>query len=295
MHKNQSLPNFLCAGAAKCGTTSLHAILAEHPQIFLPQRKEIHFFENNGNYSKGLDWYSKYFKNANEKKVIGEITADYMFFDYVPERIIEALGKNIKIIFMLRNPVDRSYSEYLFNVRRGFFKGTFEEAIQNEKKYDPNIFENRYYVHIYRSMYSIHLSRMMKFFHRDNMKFILFEEDFVKNKERMFTDLFEFLEISYADLRLHQTFKPSYTPRIQWVQNLVYQPNIFKSMAKNLLPSYKIKTKIKDQLLPLFNCSKQEVEKIDASLKHKLIKDYFYEEINKTQDLIKRDLSIWNS
>jgi len=133
MHKNQSLPNFLCAGAAKCGTTSLHAILAEHPQIFLPQRKEIHFFENNGNYSKGLDWYSKYFKNANEKKVIGEITADYMFFDYVPERIIEALGKNIKIIFMLRNPVDRSYSEYLFNVRRGFFKGTFEEAIQNEK------------------------------------------------------------------------------------------------------------------------------------------------------------------
>jgi len=71
MHKNQSLPNFLCAGAAKCGTTSLHAILAEHPQIFLPQRKEIHFFENNGNYSKGLDWYSKYFKNANEKKVIG--------------------------------------------------------------------------------------------------------------------------------------------------------------------------------------------------------------------------------
>lgn len=288
------LPDFLCVGAAKCGTTSLHAILSGHPEIYLPERKEIHFFENDENYFQGIDWYKQYFEKVQHEKIVGEITADYMFFDYVPQRIADTLGKNVKLIFMLRDPAERAYSEYLFNVRRGFFTGSFEESLQNEKKYNPNKFENRYYTHIYRSLYSQHISKMLKVFsNKSNIEFILFEEDFIRNKETTFIRLFNFLGISNHQLQLEQVFKPAYVPRYQSLQNLFYQKSKFKSAVKKFLPSYKIRRKLKDQLLPAINSSKEKVEKLNEKLKKELIEKYFYDDIKNTEKLIGRNLDGW--
>lgn len=288
------LPDFLCVGAAKSGTTSLHAILSGHPDIFLPEKKEIHFFENNENFSQGKQWYNQYFENVKNQKAIGEITADYMFFHYVPERIINTLGKDVKLIFMLRNPAERAYSEYLFNVRRGYFKGSFKEAIENEKNYSPENFESRYYTHIYRSLYSKHINAMLKVFsNKENIKFILFEEDFVQKKKETFSNLFKFLEIPYYDLDYDQVFKPAYVPKFQLMQNLVYQQGRFKKIIKNFLPSYKIRRKIKDQLLPALNRSNKKVEKLDEDFKKELIEKYFYDDIKLTGQIIGRNLDAW--
>lgn len=289
-----NLPRFLCVGTSKSGTTSLHSILAQHPEIYLPEQKEVHYFDNDENYKKGPSWYEQQFSKAKPGQLIGEITPDYLFYDYAPKRMLDQLGKDIKLILMLRNPVDRAYSEYLFNVRRGYFDKPFEQVIEEEKKFDINNFENRFYIHIYRSMYASHIQNLQKYFtDPDQYFYIIFEEDFKNNQEQTIERLLDFLDVSRQKLELGQVFKPAYQPKSIMLQRLVYQPNTLKKIIRNFLPTYKIRRKIKDQWLPGINSSKEKVPPIDPGLKKQLMEKYFIDDIRKTEDLIKRDLSIW--
>jgi hypothetical protein len=293
MVNNQiNLPAFLGIGAAKCGTTSLHEILNQHSQIFLHEKKELHFFENDENYNLGVKWYANYFKEAKQK-LAGEITADYIFYDYVPERIFKTLGPNIKLILMLRNPVDRAYSEYLFNVRRQYINSSFEEVISHENKLNPNEFKNRFFTPVHRSLYSIHIQNFFKYFNENNFLFILFEDDFINNKDETFNKVFDFLNVSHESLNLNQLYKPSYIPKYNWLQNLVYQPNFLKRMGRKIIKAHKLKRKIKDQILPAINKSKNKIEKINPDLKNRLIQEYFIRDIEITEKLIGRSLQTW--
>jgi Sulfotransferase domain len=295
LHTQIKLPKFLGIGAAKCGTTSLHEILAQHSEIYLPEKKELHFFENDAHYNLGLNWYADYFKEVNDKKLIGEITADYIFYNYVPERIFKDLGKDVKLILMLRNPVDRAYSEYLFNVRRGYLNSSFEEVIENEKNFDPDKFENRNCVPIYRSKYSVHIKRFLNYFDSNNIHYVLFEDDFIANRTETFNNIFSFLNVPREDINLNQRYKPAYVPKYQWLQSIVYQPNRLKNFSKKFLKTHKLRRRIKDQLLPLINKSKNEVEKITPQLRNNLMQQYFIEDIKETEKLINRDLESWLS
>lgn len=111
--QNSTKPNFICIGVQKGGTSWLYRQFLAHPQIFVPQtRKEIHFF--NEYYERGVDWYEKWFDGAgNDKaiKAIGEVTPDYIYFDEVAGRM-HHYDPNLKLIVMLRNPVERAYSHY---------------------------------------------------------------------------------------------------------------------------------------------------------------------------------------
>ena len=132
--------DFCGIGAPRCGTTSLHDILIQHPNIFLPSVKEVHFFNNPQNYSKGLGWYEQFFKRDNKYKIYGEITPSYIYHPNVPERIHTTFGKDIKLIINLRNPVSRAFSHYKINKRKGFEKATFIEAVKrSEKKLHSNM------------------------------------------------------------------------------------------------------------------------------------------------------------
>jgi len=112
------LPNFLVIGVEKGGTTWLHAQLKKHPEIFLPQSKEIHFFNKyNSNLIKhdyfqlGINWYADFFKQYKGQKVIGEVTPMYICDPEAPLRIQQTLP-NVKLIAILRDPVRRAYSHY---------------------------------------------------------------------------------------------------------------------------------------------------------------------------------------
>ena len=79
------LPNFLCVGAQKAGTTTLYDILKQHPNIYLPKVKELHFFDKDDRYKLGLEWLTKYFVNGyKNQKAVGEITPSYLFYEKVP-------------------------------------------------------------------------------------------------------------------------------------------------------------------------------------------------------------------
>lgn len=199
--------NFLGVGAQKSGTTTLYCILKQHPDIFMAKCKEIHFFDNDNNYSKGVSWYKNtHFNNTGEAKAIGEITPAYMFLDHIPQNILKDLGGNIKFIFMLRNPVDRSYSNYKMELGRGNEAESFSRAIELEnERIVKSQGMKKTYGYIQRGFYARQIRNYLKYFPKENMIFIIFEE-FIKDPSRLSKKIFDFLGVR-SDIEIDYNIK----------------------------------------------------------------------------------------
>lgn len=130
-------PDFLIIGAMKAGTTSLYEYISQHPQVLPSNQKEIHFFVHH--FEKGLDWYLSHFPPiTKEKKIItGEASPGY-FCNSIQEKV-KSTFPNVKLIAILRNPVDRAVSHYHHNVKYGIEMRSFEEAINAEIRVIENI------------------------------------------------------------------------------------------------------------------------------------------------------------
>ena len=101
------LPEFLGLGTQKGGTTTLHRLLEQHPDVYLPACKEVHFFDLN--YDAGEGWYRNHFTDAKPHQTCGEITPFYLFHPDVPGRIHNLLPK-ARMVVLLRDPVERTIS-----------------------------------------------------------------------------------------------------------------------------------------------------------------------------------------
>ena len=101
------LPKFFVVGAQKAGTTTLHNLLASHPEIYLPRQKETKFFVADERYAEGLSHYeTQYFAEWDGESAVGEVDPDYMYFPQALERMAVNLDlREIRFIFLLRNPV----------------------------------------------------------------------------------------------------------------------------------------------------------------------------------------------
>ena len=193
--RGRLLPDFLIIGSTKCGTTSLHAWLTEHPLV-APTNKEIHFF--NMNYYRRADWYRCFFPHSRERDafeaehgrpfLVGEATASYLAHYWTPRRAAKLLP-NARLIVCLRDPVDRSYSQYHYFRRRGSEPAeTFEEAVASEPERlrgeEAREIRNPHY-HSWRvfrwgylrtSRYAEHLERWLEVFPREQFLFLKLEE-----------------------------------------------------------------------------------------------------------------------
>ena len=124
------LPTFVIVGAQKAGTTSLWKVVASHPDVARPNRKEVHFFDRK--FDKGVDWYSGLFTLKPGQTQAGESTPIYMYDPVVRRRMIDTLP-DIKVVITLRDPVSRAYSHYWHTKRHGFEPhDTFEAAVAAE-------------------------------------------------------------------------------------------------------------------------------------------------------------------
>ncbi len=114
-HEHLTLPSFLGIGAQKSGTTWLYANLRCHPELYLPDNKEVHYLDRH--YYRGLRWYAAHFRNAGGR-LAGEITPAYAAIS--PERIrfVHAVMPNLRLLFLLRNPVDRAWSQAVSTLLR---------------------------------------------------------------------------------------------------------------------------------------------------------------------------------
>lgn len=122
-------PTFLIAGAMRSGTTSLNAYLREHPEVSVSRPKEVHFFDNN--FEKGLDWYLQHFTGSDDSVAVGEATPDYLYEPETGQRIADTLP-GVKILLLLRDPVDRAHSHYWHNRSVGRENMSFADAIAAE-------------------------------------------------------------------------------------------------------------------------------------------------------------------
>jgi hypothetical protein len=132
-----ALPNFLIIGAAKAGTTSLARWLADHPDVFVPVRKEVHYFDRAVNYDRGEEWYRSQFAGVGTQRAIGEATPSYLAGATTMGRVA-ALVPQAKLIAILREPVDRAYSHYWYERSLGFEKREFAALDPTEKYFEQS-------------------------------------------------------------------------------------------------------------------------------------------------------------
>ncbi|MCC5810111.1 MAG: sulfotransferase domain-containing protein, partial [Ectothiorhodospiraceae bacterium] len=123
-----SAPTFICIGIQKAGTSWLYRMVEQHPEVLASEPKELHFFNRDHNYQRGLDWYLSHFDWTRPANAAGEFTPDYLWIRQqhsdkrgfeatpnVPERMVEAFP-DLKLIVILRNPVTRAVSSYYHHI-----------------------------------------------------------------------------------------------------------------------------------------------------------------------------------
>lgn len=171
------LPNLVIAGAQRAGTTSLHYLLASHPDVFFPEKpQEIHFFDDERAYARGLDAYRGLFRGWRGQAVVGQTSPLYLFEPSVPERLHRALPE-ARIVVVLREPVARAYSHYWLEVRYGWEDQSFERALELEaERLEGGFDARRHFSYTARGCYAEQLERYYRYFSRDRVLVLLHEE-----------------------------------------------------------------------------------------------------------------------
>jgi len=275
-------PTFLGIGVQRAATTWLYECLHEHPEIYMPEKKEIHFFDEN--YEKGMAWYSNFFVTDKTATAYGEITPNYINVPDALHRIAE-MNPDICLFLILREPVSRAYSAYrLLHEQYGHL--SFREACESTD----------YFLSL--SRYADDLERLYSLFPDKHIKIFLYE-DVQEQPEVLLRELFILLGVD-AD------FIPS---SINKVYNAIIMPGIQDALCKvglgKILEQLK-ETPFGQKIKKLIISSSAKVNKKGNTEKeHKLIiegvspayidklKEYFRNDILRVQRIINRDLSMW--
>lgn len=176
-------PTFLCIGVQKAGTSWLYEMLRQHPEICTGRPKEIHFFNRDKNFQRGWDWYLSHFAHCYEAKAIGEFTPDYLWdvahrldvpgyevAENIPARVHKALP-DIKLLVILRNPVDRAVSSYFHEIGANRLSPNRRLSQVGDS---AGIVSKGYY--------SEHLGRWLEYYPRERFKIMIYEEDLARDR-----------------------------------------------------------------------------------------------------------------
>lgn len=243
--RTSKLPNFLVIGAMKAGTTSLYHYLRHHPQICMAETKEVNFFNPLRNWRRGLEWYEKQFQHASDDVVaIGEASTSYTKFPWirgVPERIVSVLG-DVRLIYVVRPPIERMRSHYLHNLATGQEWRPIEEAFSGESMY-LNI-----------SRYGLQIERYLPYF---SLEQVLVIESSSLRDDRVETlrKVFRFLGVddSWTPSLIEHEFyrsvdrnmKPQLIRKMRRISRLqtiaVYVPEPIKRWKRNLADELPVK------------------------------------------------------
>ncbi|MCP4001716.1 MAG: sulfotransferase [Gammaproteobacteria bacterium] len=195
-------PTYIGIGVQKSASTWLHRILAEHPEVAVPERKEINFFSFY--FDHGYQWYEAQFPHSAAQCQLGEISPSYFCEQATPERIYQYLPQ-IKILLILRDPIQRALSNHRHEIRVGHITGSdlsFETGLLNNPMY------------IEQGLYATQLKRWLEYFPLDQIKIVLMEE--IKSDPlAVAKDMYKFLGVNeaYQPIGLNQKFNQSYANR----------------------------------------------------------------------------------
>ena len=195
-HVGQRLPDFLIIGAQKAGTRWLLNNLRKHPQLGLPEH-ELHFFDKAVNYSKGQGWYAEQFDSYSNCELIGEKTPDYLWYSKedlvhhqgrIPSKIHQLLPK-VKLVCLLRNPVERAISAINHLLREGYMNsGQLGNVFQN------HALINQHGV-LDIGLYHLHIKAFLRHFAKDQFYIGTYEHDIRDNPLKGVNQILTFLEV----------------------------------------------------------------------------------------------------
>lgn len=290
------MPNFLIVGAAKSGTTSLYHYLRQHPDIFMPEWKELSLFIGDPfgplHKVKKPYYYSKVFSKAQNQTAVGEASTSYLFDEASPKIIKEKLG-SIKIIISLRNPVAMSYSLYNHQVRReGETAENFEEALTKEedRHKDPKFRKKCYgwhanYYYYQRGLYYQQVKRYLDTFGKEKVLIIIFEE-LISKPLRVVKNTYRFLGVDdtfVPDIKIHNPAGAILNlPKFWQDTGLLLKTTSFV-FSRNLIKK-----------IPhlLRNIGRRPLPAINPATA-RMLQDRFQDDIDKLEQLIGKDLSVW--
>src|SRR5438477_9112769 len=187
--------DFIVAGAQKSGTTALHYFLAKHPNITMGDQQEIHFFDDDATFAATVDYerLHKHYRPVAPSIIAGDCTPSYIYYKPAAERIWKYNPK-IKLLILLRNPVDRAFAHWNMQRFRGREPLDFFDAVREEKTRIAGAppAQARRFAYVDRGFYGQQLARLFKFFPRDQVKAVKFE-DFKDKQRETLTSVFSFL------------------------------------------------------------------------------------------------------
>ena len=296
------LPNFLIIGAAKSGTTALYERLKLHPEIFLSDIKEPNFFVlKNSKYKfdketinssylnsfvYNLKDYSSLFSEAERFKAIGEASPIYLYDKNAPLEIKNTIP-DIKLIVILRNPIERAFSNFSMHLAGLGLETTnnFIEALELE---DERIDKDWWWGFHYKNagLYSEQLTRYFNIFKKDQI-LILTYDDFKINPDKIYLEITNFLGVRpYNNENINKYYKVSEATKIRWIEQILHNEN-FTTKIKNVIGRSKGK-RIKD-----FIRRKNKYKPKITEREFNFLVSYFRKDIMKLENMIDKDLSNW--
>lgn len=297
-----TMPNFLVIGAAKAGTTSLYRYLRQHPAIYMSPHKEPRFFALEGktidfqgpgdltrfNFVTDIDSYRKLFTGVVNERAVGEVSPWYLYVSQSPERIKHYIP-DVRLIAILRDPVDRAYSNFLHSVREQLEPlDDFAAAMEAEAGRIRDNWSYRWH-YKQKGFYCPQLKRYFEMFSKDQIRVYLYD-DFTSDPVSMLKDIYHFLEVDeYFEVDTTQRFNVAGVPKNKLLDRSLNRPSNLRALARTMIPSYRLRQFIKNNLRKINMADKPELPR---DVREKYINEY-RNDILELQDLLQKDLSKW--
>jgi len=284
--------NFIGVGVRKSGTTWITDSLRNHPGVFIPPKKELIYFNKempddprimNYRFNKSYDWYHHYYKDSLPGQLNGEFSPHYFYSDEAIERIF-AYNSSVKIIAVIRNPVERTLSNYRYAIQIGVIK---KMGIEAALEVDPSILKH--------SFYSNQLEKWILRFGRENVG-VFFFDDIVNQPEKIFENICRFLNVPVYSIR-NMDVKSNATKanRINNLNYLITQSRTYIHKHQLLwirpLLKYSGITYLAERIKSLNEYGESEVEVLPDV--REMLLGQLLTDIEKTELLLNKDLSHW--
>ena len=299
------IPSFLVVGAAKSGTTALFTQLAQHPSICFPRVKETNFFALEGHeldfrgpgdiealtrseaVATVTRWgdYVEMFAQCPDQSTLGEVCPLYLYSPEAPQRIRHYLPQ-VRLIAVLRHPVDRAFSAYRMLLMAGRETETsFLRALDLESQRIRDNWESAWH-YLTMGQYSAQLRRYLSHFPRHQIRLYLYDE-FSEQPQKVLDDICTFLGLEHFSADVSARPGMTGVPRNQWLQRVLTRPNRLRTVSRTVMPaSWRRRA---GSTLARWN---RKTPHLDPDTRKQLT-DSLTEEILDLGRLINRDLSHW--
>jgi hypothetical protein len=308
----ENLIDFVGIGASRSGTSWIAACLYEHPDVLMPVRKELHFFNRSHFFTddhrlnpNGLEILRKVFLQNQSELIQGEFTPRYMIDENALLRIRTNFPRS-KILIALRDPVERAFSQFCF----------FRFNMKKENEPDFLRALNGYYQEDYltKSLYYQHMVNILRIFDRENLHVMIFE-DISTDPEKVISSLYRFLGASASfrpsvlNMKVNQAGVNQKEPPYLWasvVKFIINSDNnlVRKYRAKLRQIIYRVNSLIDDHPYPVskenflerihnIHVERQEKPRLERSIKRLVFEKYFKEDVANLERLLSLDLQDW--